>query len=168
MRRILQTTLVSVLALGLLAAPSAWAASDRVWHDDISWGPSDAVSYTDLCSFPVLASSVGHFRGIELTDKAGNYVATEWFGIEQDTFSANGKTLTSEPYTFHLAYRQTADGSAVQWFGAGPVNRIVLPDGAIFLSAGRVDFLNGDHAGFVIVPDVGKAGDLSAFCAALS
>ncbi len=168
MRRRLLLIVVGIVALGMLAAPVASAASDRVWHDDFSWGPSDPTSYDNLCAFPVTVSSVGHFRGIELSDKAGNYIATEWFGTEQDTFAANGKTLVSEPYTFHLAYRQTGDGVALQWFGAGPVNRIVLPDGSIFLSAGRIDFLNGDHPSFMMVPDVGKAGDMAAFCAALS
>jgi hypothetical protein len=50
----------------------------------------------------------------------------------------------------------------------GLVERVVLPDGSLFLSAGRADFI--DHPGviFLLTPDHGTPADVAAFCAALS
>jgi hypothetical protein len=43
-----------------------------------------------------------------------------------------------------------------------------LPDGSIFLSAGRIDFVGHPGEPFILTPDTGRAGNLAAFCAALA
>jgi hypothetical protein len=60
------------------------------------------------------------------------------------------------------------DGEVTNVFASGLVEQVRLPDGTLFLSARRLDFAAHPGAVFRIVPDVGRSGDLEAFCAALS
>jgi hypothetical protein len=53
-------------------------------------------------------------------------------------------------------------------FASGVVEKILLPDGTFFISAGRLDFLGHPGATFVLSPDVGNSGNVDAFCAALA
>jgi hypothetical protein len=50
---------------------------------------------------------------------------------------------------------------------SGVVERVPLPGGDFFLTAGRVDvFANPEP--FILQPDVGSQGNLQGFCAALA
>ncbi|MGZ6265642.1 MAG: hypothetical protein ACXWN4_01880 [Candidatus Limnocylindrales bacterium] len=86
----------------------------------------------------------------------------------QDTFSANGKTLTGTPFTFNIEARFDSDGNLKSLTAAGVVERVQLPDGSTFFSAGRVDYLAHPDVQFILTPDEGHSGDVPAFCAALS
>jgi hypothetical protein len=54
----------------------------------------------------------------------------------------------------------------------GGVERVLLPDGTLFWSAGRFDWLAhfGDNPEltFTLTPDHGRSGNVDAFCAALA
>ena len=99
---------------------------------------------SDVCPFDVNVDSVVSGFEIDYFDSAGNITRAQIHQVEQDTFSANGKTLT------------------------GLVEKIVLPDGSLFVSAGWVDF--ADHPGvtFILSPDKGNPGNVAGFCAALA
>ena len=88
--------------------------------------------------------------------------------VEQDTFSNAGKTLVSLPFAYNFIYFWDANGNVTHGYNVGITEKIPLPDGRLFISAGRFDWL--DHPGAIIVlsPDHGNPGDLDAFCAALA
>lgn len=86
--------------------------------------------------------------------------------VEQDTFSANGKTLTGEPYTFNV-FVSLENGEVTAILSRGVAEKIPLPDGKLFISAGVVDFL-AQGVPFTLRTDLGVTGDIDALCAALS
>ena len=109
------------------------------------------------------------FVGTETTfyDQSGEVTRLQIHVVEQDVFSANGETLTGLPFTFNLQVL-FEDGEVTHVYASGVVERVPLPDGTVFLSAGRLDFAAHPGAEFRIVPDVGRSGDVTAFCAALA
>jgi hypothetical protein len=123
---------------------------------------------TGICPFNVTASSDIAVTQILHFDESGNLIRIFWHAVEQDTFSANGKTIVGEPYTFNIEGILDAEGNFIHIYASGIVSRLVLPNGTFFLSAGRGDFLNHPEQAFLITPDVGRSGNIAAFCAALS
>ena len=101
-------------------------------------------------------------------DKAGNITRAEIHQVEQDTFSANGKTLTGIPFTFALAFRLDENGDPVSVVATGVAEKVPLPDGSLFVSAGWLDFVDHPGANFVLSPDRGNPGNVAGFCAALA
>ena len=95
---------------------------------------------------------------------------TRWLAhvVEQDTFTANDRSLTSLPYTFELMALFNSSGAFTHFFEHGVLARVVLPDGSLFLAAGRVDFVPHGSPSFLFTPDTGTAGNVAGFCAALS
>jgi hypothetical protein len=88
--------------------------------------------------------------------------------VEQDTFSANGKSISGEPYDSNVQILFDSNGNLTHVYASGVVEHLVLPSGTLLLSAGRLDFLNHPGVAFILSPDVGNPGDVAAFCAALS
>jgi hypothetical protein len=88
--------------------------------------------------------------------------------VEQDTFTANGRTLAGTPFTFETQELFDNNGNLTHVFYSGLVETIPLSDGSLFISAGRLDFTQHPGAVFLLSPDMGHTGDLAAFCAALS
>ncbi|MDQ3859599.1 MAG: hypothetical protein M3327_14345 [Actinomycetota bacterium] len=83
---------------------------------------------------------------------------------EQDTFSANGKSLTGTPYRYTLPALFDTSGNATHIYSSGLVSKVVLPDGTLFVAAGRLDFTLHPDVTFLISPDVGTSGNVEAFC----
>jgi hypothetical protein len=164
MRRLLFAfTAAIALAVGL-AQPAA--ATDQIVTQGTG---TDSSVVTDLCAFPVAVETTVTWRNIHFYDEAGNQIRIEGHIVARDTFTANGQMLVGLPYTFHNSItfdRQT--GEVRQWFSTGLVERVPLPGGDTFLTAGRVDWTAHPEAWFIIRPDVGAQGNLEGFCAALA
>jgi hypothetical protein len=165
MRRFRLLVLLSLLVLsatGVLAHPAAAVEPTREPIDD-----TDTFVVTDICSFPVTITAT--LVGTETTsyDQSGEVTRIQIHVVEQDVFTANGETLTGLPYTFNIQVL-FEDGEVTHVYASGVVARVPLPDGTVFLSAGRLDFAAHPGAEFRIVPDVGRSGDVAAFCAALA
>jgi hypothetical protein len=165
MRRFRLLGLLSLLALsatGVLAQPAAAIEPTRVPVEDTVTSVVE-----DICSFPVTITST--LVGTETTfyDQSGAVTRIQIHFVEQDVFSANGESLTSLPYTFNIQIL-IEDGVETHVYASGVVAKVPLPDGTVFLSAGRVDFAAHPGSEFRIVPDVGRSGDVAAFCAALA
>ena len=165
MRRFRLLVLLSLLALstiGILAHPAAAIEPTRVPIDD-----TDTFVVEDICDFPVTITAT--LVGTETTfyDQSGEVTRIQIHVVEQDVFTANGETLTGLPYTFNLQVL-FEDGEVTHVYASGVVARVPLPDGTVFLSAGRLDFAAHPGSDFRIVPDVGRSGDVAAFCAALA
>jgi hypothetical protein len=88
--------------------------------------------------------------------------------VEQDTFTANGNTLVGLPFVFNVQILFDSDGNITNNFASGVVEKIRLPDGSLFISAGRLDWVQHPLAVFLLSPDKGNPGNLAGFCAALA
>ena len=117
-----------------------------------------------VCSFDITVNYISSGTYTEWDYADGSGMAT-WHSSEQDTFIANGVTLTGDWYTdtLHLTW----DASGIKtFFLTGGIEEINLPDGSRFWSAGRADHY-GVNPG-ITTPDHGVSGNVAALCAALS
>ena len=162
LRRLTAVFLVTVGAV--IFALSALA--DRPTRTEFTGATFSSV-LTDVCAFPINVDSTISGFEIDYVDQSGALTRSFIHQVEQDTFTANGRTLVGTPYTVNTEVLFDSSGNVTQIFGSGLVETIPLPDGSLFVSAGRLDFTQ--HPGvFILSPDMGHTGDLAAFCAALS
>jgi hypothetical protein len=163
MRRV--AILCSALAVTGAVAASALAAEPTKTPFSATGIPN---VMSGVCSFDVaISSDISGFE-IDYTDENGLLTRSFIHLIEQDTFSANGKSITGEPYTSDVEFLFDSSGNVTHVYSSGVVERLVLPSGTLFLSAGRSDFTLHPGVAFLLSPDVGNPGDVAAFCAALS
>lgn len=123
---------------------------------------------TDVCAFPVNVDSIISGTEIDYRDQSGALTRIFLHQVEQDTFTANGRTLVGTPFTFNTQVLFDSNGNVTHIFGSGLVEKILLPDGSLFVSAGRLDFTQHPGATFLLSPDKGNPGNVAGFCAALS
>ena len=164
MRRFLSSVAAAMLAAAVFAQTAAAVEPIR---EDFSL--SGTVVLADVCSFPVTVEST--LTGTQTTffDENGNVTRIQINNVEQDVFSANGRTLVGLPYTFNVQVLFDPDsGEVTHSYASGVVSRVPLPGGDFFLTAGRLDFATHPEEPFIIQPDVGAQGNLEGFCAALS
>jgi hypothetical protein len=160
MRRFALVVLVPAVVLAV--APSAMAV--KPFKSSASF-TLDPVVVEDICSFPITV--VSHIEGTETDffDSSGSLVRIALFTREQDTFTALGKSITGDEYTFKIQILFDEEGNTTHIYASGVAAKIRFPDGTLFLSAGRLDFAAHPGSVFLISPDVGVTGDLDAFCA---
>jgi len=147
----------------MLAATALVTAAPAHAADKVPFNVTGSVVVTDLCAFPVTVS--GPLTGWLITSADGTQV--QGHAVEQDTFTAHGKTLTSDPYTFNYHARFDADGNVVSEYFTGQVIVVRLPDGQTFRAAGRTNWANVEQD-FNTVPDTGSSKGREAFCEALA
>jgi hypothetical protein len=123
---------------------------------------------TDVCSFPITLDSSATIRETDFVDKSGAVTRILAHIVEQDVFRANGKSLTGVPFTFNIDVLFDSSGNVTHVFANGVVEKVPLPGGGLFITAGRVDFVAHGSPPFLIFPDVGATVNLEGFCAALS
>jgi hypothetical protein len=122
---------------------------------------------TGFCPFDVQVATVISGTRIDFVDESGTVTSSELHVNAQDTFTANGITLTTIPSTFNLHVSYDSSGNPIN-VATGVIEKIVLPDGSLFISAGLADFSAHSDIGHDLSPDYGNPGDVAAFCAALS
>jgi hypothetical protein len=153
------------VALSTAGAFAPVAAADKPTVEDFS--STDTFTVDDICTFPVTITATVNGTQRTFVDTSGAVIRIHLHVVEQDTFSANGRSLIGLPFAFNINVL-FEDGEVTHVFASGLVEKVRLPDGTLFLSAGRLDFAAHPGAVFRIVPDVGRSGNLEAFCAALS
>ena len=161
------TTLLVVLAAVVVTAVSApMAAADGpvVVHKTSSL----TSVLTGACSFPITVDSTMTETDYFFFDDSGVLTRALAHVDEQDSFSANGRSLTGDPYAVNLKAFFDSSGMITQEYADGIIERVPLPDGSVFQSAGRVDFGAHGFPAFVVTSDTGSARNLDGFCAALS
>jgi hypothetical protein len=164
MRRFL-STVAAVLLAAVAFAPTAAAVEPIT--EDISF--SDTAVLADVCSFPITIEATATGTQTSFFDQDGNLTRVQIHIVEQDVFTANGRTLVGLPYTFNIRVLFDPDtGEVTHVFASGLASRVPLPGGDFFLTAGRLDFAAHPGTTFVLQPDVGAQGNLAGFCAALS
>ena len=122
---------------------------------------------TSLCSFPVTVTFNATAERLSFYDESGALVRIAEHVLEQDTYTANGRTLEGLPYTYNVQARFDDAGELEHVYASGLVSRVPLPDGSVFRAAGRIDFVAHGFE-FVPAPDWGTPVNTAAFCAALS
>jgi hypothetical protein len=157
--------LCSAFAVAGVLASSAFGAAPTKFSFSATGIPA---TLTGVCSFDVAVSSDISGFEIDYFDQSGAVTRFLDHTTEQDTFSANGKSITGEPFTFNLEGLLDSTGAITHLYSSGVVERLMLPSGTLFLSAGRLDFAQHPGSTFLLSPDVGNPGDVAAFCAALS
>ena len=121
-----------------------------------------------ICAFPISLDGIVNISQTDFTDSSGALTRSRSHVVQQDTFYANGKTLLGSPYTFNAEILFDDSGTMTHFFASGVIEKIPLPDGSLFIAAGRVDFLNHPGPTFVLSPDKGNPGDVAKFCGALA
>lgn len=160
-----------VLALALLAGfavTAAPAAAAPLSPEHNAYARSDDVVFEGYCDFPVSihVDQTGHET--VFYDENGVVRKIVAHIVEQDTFSANGKTLQSRPYPINFSLLFDADGNLTHYVGTGQLIRMRLPDGSLFVGAGRVNWIDHLDALFIFEADRGKPVDGTRFCAPLA
>ena len=158
-------SLAATAALALAVVSTAAAKPPTITHfPDVT----DSATITDLCASPITQTfTLTNQTETDFTDQSGNLTEIHLKFFEQDTFvGPTGDTLVGETYTAELRLLFDSNGNLTNAYGDGPVEKVWLPDGSLFLSAGRVDFV-ARGAAFVFTPDTGHSGNVAGFCAAL-
>jgi hypothetical protein len=165
-RRGLVVAVVVLLATLATAVFATAAAADRpiITHFTATF----TAVVPDACSFPVTLDSSATLTETDFVDRTGAITMIHAHVVEQDVFSANGKSLTGVPFTFNIDVVFDSGGNVVHVFANGLVEKVPLPGGGLFITAGRVDFAAHGFPQFLITPDVGATVNLAGFCAALS
>ncbi len=157
----------ALLASALLLASSACATPpSRLSYEFTASG-----TLTGLAEFDIQVDSVCQNTETQYFDKSGALTRIYIHIVEQDTFTAlveNGKTLMNEPYAFSVQMDFDEDGNITNWFTEGNQGKVPLPNGKLFKSAGRTDWMNHPGVGFVLWPDKGACVNLDGFIEALS
>jgi hypothetical protein len=154
----------SVLTAGLVLAAPCSATADTPIKSPFSFDFTNVL--TDGLPFPVTIHSVGSGTEIDYFDQNGALTRIYQHQTEQDTFTANGKTLVGIPYTTDVEQIFDGDGNLIHFYVSGGVEKIRLPDGTLFITAGRTDFV--EDANFLLSPEKGNQGKLDDLIAALS
>jgi hypothetical protein len=165
-RRRLLAVLLGVSGLLVVGAVFASGAmADTPTSSQQTASGSGTIPAGALCSFPVQIDGTQTFTSTQFYDENGLITTDTARGTEQDTFSANGKTLQGNPYEFNLVH-EFVNGVLVNSWGVGISESVPLPDGGLFIVAGRVSF---NPPTIILTVDSGNSGNnVDAFCAALS
>jgi len=159
-------TVVFLVALGAVIFALS-AVADRPTRIPFE-GATFSNVLTDVCAFPVNVDSIASGFEIDYRDQSGALTRIFVHQVEQDTFTANGRTLVGTPFTFNTQILFDSNGNITHIYANGLFETIQLPDGSLFVSAGRADFTQHPGVGFLLSPDMGNPGNLAGFCAALS
>jgi hypothetical protein len=154
------------IAAAALFASAGGAYGARPFTFPIT-GPTTGV-LTDVCPFPVTVVSQASGTGRLFVDGAGNPTMFQAHVTETDTFTANGNTIVGLPYHLTDIVRINADGTVAREQVTGVAERLRLPDGRMFISAGRYIPPPNTQGGFTLAPTNGHTGNVGALCAALA
>ena len=162
-----------VLALSTLGFAASTALAQKPVKTEY---PSVATgSLNDVCSFPVEVYSIANITEIDFYDQSGLLRRMEFHFVEQDTFTGLGgdgqplgQALLGVPFTFSVKALLDSEGNFTHVYADGVTEKVWLPDGRLFISAGRVDFAAHGFPEFILSPDHGNPGNIAGFCAALA
>ena len=164
MRRRLLLIPILVVALATLSAPAVFASGPTVVD---SWtNEPGELTLTGVCSsFDITVDYVssGTYTEWDYADGSGMAIL---HSSEQDTFTANGTSLSGDWYTNTVHVAWDSSGTTTKLVVNGGIEEINLPDGSRFWSAGWLNHL-GLTPG-IVTPDHGVSGNVAALCAALA
>jgi hypothetical protein len=167
MKRLRVFGMSAVLAgVGVIALLAPVAGAAPPVKSEITF--SDTGILEDVCAFPITVDATGTGTEIDFFDNSGALTRVQVNVTEETTFSANGTSLTTVPFTYDISVRFDDSGNISEVFTTGVIARVRLPGGGLFISAGRVDIAARGFPQFVLTPDAGGTVNLDRFCAALA
>jgi hypothetical protein len=156
-----------VLALSTLGFAASTALAQKPVKTEYPPEQGYTVIY-DVCGFPVENPAILYVTETDLYDRSGSLTRIDYHIVEQDTFIANGKSLSGVPFTFNVKVLLDNEGNPTHVYADGVTEKVWLPDGSLFISAGRVDFAAHGFPEIILSPDHGNPGNIAGFCAALA
>jgi hypothetical protein len=162
-RRLTIIILVAAVSTAIFALPAAAAAPTKTSFSGTMSGVA-----TDVCPFPITVDSTFSLTEMDFVDGSGALTRIYVHQLEQDTFTAHGKSLVGTEFTANYEMLFDSSGHTTHVYADGVVEKIRLPDGSLFISAGRLDFKAHPGAGYILSPDKGNPGNIAGFCAALA
>jgi hypothetical protein len=153
-------------AMGMAAVVAPSASADPPVKSEFTASLTSVL--TGACPFDITVDASATITEIVFFDRNGDLTRVYDHIVEQDTFSANGKSLTGIPFVFNIDVLFDSDGNVTHVFANGLVEKVPLPDGSLFISSGRLDYAAHGFPDFILTPDVGATVNLEGFCAALS
>jgi hypothetical protein len=168
-----------VLTLSTLGITASTALAQKPVKSEFTWlnGPN---AMDGICSFTVGQNGTVNVTEHDFYDQSGSLIRMDWHMVEQDTFhnvtgyNPDGtpifgeKQLVGIPFTFNLQVLFDSQGNMTHAYADGVMEKIWLPDGSLFISAGQVDFAAHGFPVFILSPDHGNPGNIAGFCAALA
>jgi hypothetical protein len=148
-----------------VAGFSAGAGADKPLKSEGSF--SGTYTLNDACSFPIDVTYNVTYMAQEYPDKSGA-VRVHYHIVEQDTFSTSAQSLTGSAFTFNVQFVFDSNGDLVRQDAQGVQQKVPLPDGSLFIAAGRINWLAHPGVPYVLLPDNGATVNLDGFCAALA
>jgi hypothetical protein len=160
-------TLAAFVGVAMLAFFAAGAGAKAPVTSEFTFDDTGVLG--DVCAFPVTIRATGSGRVKDFFNASGTLTRVQVHVNEQTTFSANGNSLTSLPFTYEVTLRFDSSGNITDAVLNGVIVKVPLPDGGLFISAGRVDLLARGLPQFInLTPDVGATVNLDRFCEALA
>jgi hypothetical protein len=89
---------------------------------------------------------------IDFFDNSGALTRIQVHVTEETTFSANGTSLTTVPFTYDISVDFDDSGNISEVFTTGIIAKVPLPDGSLFISAGRTDIAACGFPLFILTP----------------
>jgi hypothetical protein len=160
--RKLPALLVSAAAVLLTTALPASATEP----EHIPINDTGNFTTTDICDFALHVNNTVKGMITLFYDRNGDLIKVIGHFAETDTYSAHGESLTSK--TYHYNAITTFEGDNITTVDSGVAIKVPLPDGAMFLAAGRLTIPPDFMGNFVYQVDTGVVKNRDAFCAALS
>jgi hypothetical protein len=152
-----------MLALSALGVSASAALADP--PDNYDFTDAGSVVITDFCSFPITMDYIIKFSVIEFYNKEGVRIRGEGNVLEQDTFTANGKTLVGVPYRYTVRIFWDSSGNVTKRVLVGVIEAVPLPGGGFYKPAGQAVT---PGLAFTLAPQKGNPSDFAGFCAALA
>src|SRR5262245_474222 len=143
-------TLAALVGVPLIVLFAPGAAADTPVKSEFTF--SDTGVLTDTCGFPVTIAATGSATELDFFDASGTLKRQQLHADEQSTFSANGKSLTSLPFTYEISIRFDSSGNITDAVINGVIVKVPLPDGGLFISAGWVDYAARGLTQFIDFP----------------
>lgn len=157
-----------IMIMGMVVVASFFvspAAAAQPTKNEFTFTASDVIS--GVCEYPIGFDATLKITEIIFVNESGAVTRSQWHVAQQDTFTANGKTLMGLPYNYKVDFLPDSDGNLVPVYATGIIEKVPLPDGSLFITAGWVDYAAHPDV-WIFSADRGNPGNVAAFCAALA
>ncbi len=167
-----------VLVLSTFGITASTALAQKPVKSELTIYPAAVLD--GICNFPVAQNGTMNLTETDFYDQSGSLIRMDFHVVEQDTFhmvidyNPDGtpifgeKQLVGIPFAFSARWLFESSGNLTHLYCDGVTEKIWLPDGSLFISAGRLDFVAHGMPGAVLSPDHGNPGNIAGFCAALA
>ena len=125
------------LSIALMLATALPASAAKPTKTEFSFSFTGA-QITDICAFPISLDGTQKGTQTDFVNNDGALIRSSQHIVQQDTFYANGKTLVGIPYTYDVEIFFDSNGTMTKFLVFGVFEKIPLPDGSLFISAGKI------------------------------